>query len=588
MSSFWNQIKNRRQKQRINSSLDAHQLAEYYRGTMGSDNTPLTPCQCQINNVVRDTFHEWVGSPQHGVFTDRQIDRAICALRKNVSAGIDGISAEYFIYGNSEILRSHLLATYNSMFNRTTVPSVLITGIIIPILKKSTLDPNIVNNFRPITLGSTHGKLIEFLIMPADMAHPNQFGFRKGRGTAMACNYLNDLSLYCKSKGSPLYICSLDAEKCFDTIWHEGLFYKLLDILPRSYWLFLYKWYKSMECIVRWDGSSSQPFKVYRGTRQGSILSPSLFNVFINDLLIELSSCTAGVRLDRDLCNSFAYADDITVFGLTVPDLQKLIDTCYDYSQKWRFAFGASKTVCMISGNVSFIDEPNWFLGTETIQKSDSIEILGTVFSSSSSSNLHVNKRIQACRRAMYGLTSVGCCYPGLSTDVKAHLYKIIGLPSLLYGIESVSLNQTHMKSLECAQSNTVKNIMGFNKRSHHSNLLHAVRIDKVETSVIRGILSLWYRIYQVDNSARALSNAMLRDYVNSRHLIPGTLIHRVVEAGFSPIKSLSIKQQFTAHRANNIHDGIVDSLRHLVYHENFVKPYSEEHILATLLVKAF
>ena len=136
--------------------------------------------------------------------------------------------------------------------------------------------------------------------------------------------------------------------------------------------------------------------------------------------------------------------------------------------------------------------------------------------------------------------------------------------------------------------SNTVKNIMGFNKRSHHSNLLHAVRIDKVETSVIRGILSLWYRIYQVDNPARVLSNAMLRDYVNSRHLIPGTLIHRVVEAGFSPIKSLSIKQQFTAHRANNIHDGIVDSLRHLIYHENFVKPYSEEHILATLLVKAF
>ena len=68
MSSFWNQIKNRRQKQRINSSLDAHQLAEYYKGTMGSDNTPLTPCQCQINNVVRDTVHEWVGSPQHTVF----------------------------------------------------------------------------------------------------------------------------------------------------------------------------------------------------------------------------------------------------------------------------------------------------------------------------------------------------------------------------------------------------------------------------------------------------------------------------------------------------------------------------------------
>ena len=117
--------------------------------------------------------------------------------------------------------------------------------------------------------------------------------------------------------------------------------------------------------------------------------------------------------------------------------------------------------MCMLSGNVSFIEEPNWFLGTETIQKSDSIEILGTVFSSSSSSNLHVNKRVKACRRAMYGLTSMSYCYPGLSTDVKTHIYKI-GLPSLLYIIESLSLNQTLMKSLEYAQSNIVKNIMVF------------------------------------------------------------------------------------------------------------------------------
>ena len=77
MSSFWNRIKNKRQKQRINSSLDPHRLAEYYRGTMGSDNTPLTPCQCQINNVVKDAFHEWVGSPQHTAFTNRQTDWVI-------------------------------------------------------------------------------------------------------------------------------------------------------------------------------------------------------------------------------------------------------------------------------------------------------------------------------------------------------------------------------------------------------------------------------------------------------------------------------------------------------------------------------
>ena len=124
------------------------------------------------------------------------------------------------------------------MFQEILVPSVPKTGIIIPILKKSTLDPNVPNNYRPITLSSTHGKLIEFLILPQDTAHSNQFGYREGRGTSMACTFINDLLQYCSVKGSNVFICSLDAEKCFDSIWHEGLFYKLLDILPKSHGYF--------------------------------------------------------------------------------------------------------------------------------------------------------------------------------------------------------------------------------------------------------------------------------------------------------------------------------------------------------------
>jgi retron-type reverse transcriptase len=64
-----------------------------------------------------------------------------------------------------------------------------------------------------------------------------QFGFRKGRGTDFCSTTLNDVMAYAALQNTPLFISALDAEKCFDRIWHSGLLHKLIDILPLYYWL---------------------------------------------------------------------------------------------------------------------------------------------------------------------------------------------------------------------------------------------------------------------------------------------------------------------------------------------------------------
>ena len=75
-----------------------------------------------------------------------------------------------------------------------------------------------------------------------------------------------------------------------------------------------------------------------------------MFNVCVNQLLLDLNNCDAGVSIGDTLYNSTAYADDITLFSTNVPNLQNLIDICVAYKEMWKLKFGVEKSKCMIVG----------------------------------------------------------------------------------------------------------------------------------------------------------------------------------------------------------------------------------------------
>jgi hypothetical protein len=138
-------------------------------------------------------------------------------------------------------------------------------------------------NYRPVTLSSTFSKLFESIIVPSGNINDNQYGFRKGCGTPFGTSLLSDIMCRFKCAISPIYICSLDAEKCFDSIWHHILFYKIFDFLPMNHWRFLYNWYSDLSSVIKWENHiyCNMAFDVTRRTRQGNILSPIMFNLFI-------------------------------------------------------------------------------------------------------------------------------------------------------------------------------------------------------------------------------------------------------------------------------------------------------------------
>ena len=582
---FWNKI-NIGKKRKPNTALEAQALANYYASTM-TDTDDLTDEQMRISSEVALLFKENEASNQyHKCFTDKDIDNIIKTLKLNVSCGIDGVSPEHFKFGNSYLLRRHLLALYNTMFLKTIVPSLLNIGLIIPILKKPSLNPNEPSNFRPITISSTHCKLIELLMMPDDHAHSNQFGFRRGRSTAFPCSFLFDITLDHTRQGSPLFICSLDAEKCFDTIWHDALFFKLYSQIPIAHWLLLKQWYSKLMSLVSFNNNESNMFSVTRGTKQGSVLSPQLFNVFLNDLLKRLSECQAGVRMGNTLFNSFAYADDVSVFASTIPGLQQLVDICYEYAQTWRFKFGILKTKCMTAGKQILNSVPQFLLGANHIDNVHSLDILGVTICSDLNIAKHIEKRFQACRKSMYNLSSVGYSNTGLSAQTKSYLWKAVGLPTLTYGTETQYINNVCMRKIESTQASNIKYAMGIPKRNHSSHLLSALRIPSIQKVVERNTVSLWHRIFQLPSCAKELNAYFLARFILSGHVHKESLLGRVIKSGFSPVRLLFNKPNYTF--LNTTSCGIVDSLRGLIMHEHFFKPYSDEHVLGVLLTKAF
>ena len=125
-----------------------------------------------------------------------------------------------------------------------------------------------------------------------------QFGFKPKHSTSHAVFTLKSCLDYFTKRDSNVFVAFLDFSKAFDTISHCGLFLKLIDRkVSLCFLMIIMYWYMNMRYNVKWSKSYSAFFDVLCGSKQGGVLLPDFFAVYINDLIIELRRLGVGCHI---------------------------------------------------------------------------------------------------------------------------------------------------------------------------------------------------------------------------------------------------------------------------------------------------
>ena len=189
-----------------------------------------------------------------------------------------------------------------------------------------------------------------------------QFGFKQQHSTVMCCLLYHEVINHYLCNGSNVYSCLLDASKAFDKAHYGTMFSILLNKnVPYCIIRLLMDSYVRQEARVIWNSCHSTYFRLMNGVKQGGVLSPILFNLYIDRLLITLKNSGLACHINGTYMGELSYADDITLSCPSVHGLNKMMSICSDFATNNFITFNAKKTICIKYGeSVRLTEHVRW------------------------------------------------------------------------------------------------------------------------------------------------------------------------------------------------------------------------------------
>ena len=231
------------------------------------------------------------------------------------------------------VIAESLSALFTSMVHHSFMPKLLRDCTLVPI-PKSGKDPRDISSYRAIALAPTLSKALELCLLlqfPDQFSTSDfQFGYKRFMSTPLCTGTAKNVAHHYIHNGSHVYGCLLYASKAFDLVRHDILFDRLSHRgLPQFISSFLLNWYKSQELCVRWGKVFSSSFTVSNGVRQGGVLSPVLFTIYMDELLLQLKHNAVGCHWDHHFAGAFCYADDLILLASSLSHFSSFLFYTY-------------------------------------------------------------------------------------------------------------------------------------------------------------------------------------------------------------------------------------------------------------------
>ena len=442
--AFWRLVRHRR-KDPLLGAPSVDEFTAHFESFFDGEGMPYSPAS---GPPPTDDEVASVVNPQ-------TLLAAVQQLKSSASPGEPGIPSQAFAVAP---VLDRLLGLLQLVYQQGVEPPSMQTAVLRPLFKKR--DRGVTANYRPIVVSAVLHKIFALCILQFATAHysarpavhARQAGFQQARSTLHNAFALMHFVHRHRHNRQPLYWVMVDVNKAYDSVVH----WRILDVLhshdmPPHVVRAIAGCYAGLQYRVVGEQGLGAPFHVRRGVKQGCPLSPCLFNAYIADLSVHVTSQCPGDGPVLQVAPfalghhpDFTYADDICLLALDPVGLQRLLTATGSFLHTRQLHMEPDKMSCMVFGSPRIRGEvppPQLQVHGEAVPLANphGEVYLGMCFDSDA------NPTTMAAHRAKCFATSFAGCAAALQAAYTRVPYSVphlltllhmVAMPAGLYGCE--------------------------------------------------------------------------------------------------------------------------------------------------------